>query len=245
MTRPLTVLKSVGPKLVPFFKTVALFFVLYRGESYSSIFYAIFKCLPIISLIFFVLLHGMNFSEVYSYSRRILIGLVFSLLGDICMVYKTAGYFLHGVALFGVAQLLYASAFGMRPFNFKAGGVVASLGVIIYTFVFYPAITGVLSPAIGVYMALIGVMVWRAVSRVQLFDDLWTWTKLCSCGGAILFGISDMIIALDKFVIDIPLSQTIIMITYYGAQLGITLSVVDSHVDSLIETTKPRPIKVD
>ena len=50
---------------------------------------------------------------------------------------------------------------------------------------------GVLVIAIGVYITLISVMVWRAIARVQFFDDLWTWTKLCSCGGAVVFALSD------------------------------------------------------
>ena len=45
--------------------------------------------------------------------------------------------------------------------------------------------------AIGVYVTLISTMVWRAIARVQLFDDLWTWTKLCSCAGAVVFALSD------------------------------------------------------
>lgn len=71
-------------------------------------------------------------------------------------------------------------------------------------------------------------MVWRAVSRVQLFEDLWTWTKLCSCGGGILFALSDFILGFNKFVSPTPYANMLIMVTYYAAQLGIALSVVDS-----------------
>lgn len=52
--------------------------------------------------------------------------------------------------------------------------------------------------------------------------------------GAAAFVISDAIISVDKFVIPIPYSQPLIMATYYVAQLGIAMSVVDSHVDSLL-----------
>lgn len=77
-------------------------------------------------------------------------------------------------------------------------------------------------------------MVWRAVARVQLFEDLWTWTKLCSCGGGILFAISDLIIGLNMFHAPVPHSQMLIMVTYYAAQLGIALSVVDSTSIAII-----------
>jgi len=54
---------------------------------------------------FFVLLHGMSFSEYYSYSRKVLAGLMFSCIGDAFMVFSTAGYFVPGVAAFAVAQV--------------------------------------------------------------------------------------------------------------------------------------------
>jgi hypothetical protein len=56
-------LKSVGPKLVPFFKTVAIYFVLFIPVERPSLFAMLIKCLPIISLIVFVLLHGMSLGD--------------------------------------------------------------------------------------------------------------------------------------------------------------------------------------
>ncbi|XP_064635330.1 lysoplasmalogenase TMEM86A-like [Lineus longissimus] len=239
MPSPLTVVKSVGPKLVPFFKTVTLFFILYGGgDSKPGFIYVVFKCLPIISLIFFVLLHGMNFSEVYYYSRRVLIGLIFSCIGDIGMAYKDHGYFLPAIGMFAMAQVMYATAFGFRPFRPYHGLVVFGIGLTLLSCILPNIAYGPL-PVFGViYCLLICLMLWRAVARVQLFDDLWTWTKLCSCVGAILFIISDSVIAIDKFHTKIPFAQNIIMTTYYAAQLGITLSVVDSQVDALLEGKK-------
>jgi len=67
-------LKSVGPKLVPFFKTLTIYFVLFAdGSRLESPLYCAIKCLPVVSLMFFVLLHGMSFSEYYSYSRKVAI----------------------------------------------------------------------------------------------------------------------------------------------------------------------------
>ena len=52
-------------------------------------------------------------------------------------------------------------------------------------------------------------MVWRAVARVQLFQELWTWTKLCSCAGGILFALSDTVIGFNEFHTKVPYSQVI------------------------------------
>lgn len=59
-------LKSgIGPKLVPFFKTVAIYFVIFIPVDQPSFFSALLKALPVLSLIAFVLLHGMSFGDEY------------------------------------------------------------------------------------------------------------------------------------------------------------------------------------
>ncbi|XP_069133092.1 lysoplasmalogenase TMEM86A-like [Argopecten irradians] len=237
MTKPLTVLKSIGPKLVPFFKTVAIFFVLFGTEekesSGSKLFCCIAKILPIISLILFVFLHGMNLTEYYRYSRRILIGLIFSCFGDILLVWKDT-YFEAGILMFAVAQICYARAFGWKPFNPYALAVFVAIGAATYS-ILSSSLDGILSYLVAIYITLICVMGWRAVARVRFFDDLVTWTKLCGCAGSILFIISDVTIAVNKFVMPLPFHHQIIMLTYYAAQLGITLSVVDSQVDVILQ----------
>jgi len=104
-------LKSIGPKLVPFFKTMTIYFVLFGDESrVESVLCCIVKCLPIVSLMFFVLLHGMSFSEYYSYSRKVLAGLMCSCVGDALMVWSSSGYFIPGVIAFAVAQVICCTA---------------------------------------------------------------------------------------------------------------------------------------
>lgn len=230
--RIVQMLKCVGPKLVPFFKTVAIYFVLYGDTERSSILFCIAKCLPIISLMAFVLLHGMSLNEYYRYSRLILLGLVFSCLGDAFLVWKQT-YFELGILMFAVAQILYAKAFSFRPFNPYAGAVFALLGYMVYSYL-KPGFNGSMEYMAPLYLILIHVMGWRAVARVQFFDDLWTWTKLCSCAGALCFMISDLLIAIDTFITKVPFSHQLIMISYYAAQFAIALSVVDSQVDEII-----------
>jgi len=85
-------LKSVGPKLVPFFKTLTIYFVLFAdGSRVESPLYCVIKCLPVISLMFFVLLHGMSFSEYYSYSRKVTIFL------DISVIPVQLQHAVHGI----------------------------------------------------------------------------------------------------------------------------------------------------
>ncbi|XP_076069041.1 lysoplasmalogenase TMEM86A-like isoform X2 [Oratosquilla oratoria] len=228
-------LKSVGPKLVPFCKTVAIYFVLFIPVSQPSLFAMVIKCLPVLSLIAFVLLHGMSLGEEYAYSRRILLGLIFSVIGDAFLVWDE--FFLHGMAAFGVAQVFYTSAYGFRPLNMYAASVIYAIMAVGVTLLL-PGVEGVLKVGVPIYGVLLMTMVWRAVARVQLFQELWTWTKLCSCVGGIFFALSDSVIGFNAFYTAIPHAQAIIMSTYYAAQLGISLSVVDSkasYLDSIRE----------
>lgn len=66
-------------------------------------------------------------------------------------------------------------------------------------------------------------MAWRSIARIDKFSAP---QILCGIGG-VFFAISDTLIALSMFYIDIPYSQILIMSTYYFAQFGITVSILD------------------
>ena len=138
--------------------------------------------------------------------------------------------------MFAMAQIMYCWAFGWRPLAVRSGSVCAAMGVCVYLFLL-PGLDGLMVYLGAIYILLISMMAWRAVARVKFLNDQWTWTGLCSSGGAILFLISDFVIAVNKFRFEVPYSHQIIMLTYYAAQLGIAVSVVDSHVDALIVKT--------
>lgn len=225
MTSPITVLKSVGPKLVPFFKTTCIYFVLWLPEP--SVLAAVVKILPILSLGMFIIMHRMSFPSLHRFAYGILAGLLFSCIGDIFLVYKEH-YFNHGLCAFAIAQLIYAINFGFKPFKWSVLLVLSLLGCAAYI-ILYPSLFGPLVYLAGVYTALISYMTWRAIARLQFFERRWTWSKLSGCFGAVLFSISDVTIGVNKFLFPVPYVRAIVMVTYYAAQLGIVLSVVDYH----------------
>ena len=158
VTKLSSVLKCNGPKLVPFFKTVAVFFILFPKSKYKTadMFYLTFKCLPICSLILFILLNGINLRGFeYSYSRRILTGLAFSLLGDALLVYDHS-FFIHGVLAFSISHVLYATAYGMRPLR-----VFMLPFMVLPVIVIYSMLSGVLCKPLS-----------YAVSSFQVFFDV-------------------------------------------------------------------------
>ncbi|XP_045481115.1 lysoplasmalogenase-like protein TMEM86A isoform X3 [Harmonia axyridis] len=218
---------NIGPKLVPFFKTLAIYFVIFPSSDSPSIFGAVLKCLPIISLMLFILLQGINLGNRYKYSRRILTGLVFCCLGDALLVWPN--YFTAGMIAFAIGHVNYIIAFGFKPLNFTVGVIVLALDIagIIYLF---PGIQGiVLSFGVPVYIIILGIMMWRALAQLNSMKvDIKNWNKLCSSLGGTLFVLSDLILGINVFRYKVNYAQTLIMSSYYTAQLGIALSVVDS-----------------
>jgi len=223
---------SYGPHLLPFWKSVSFFFLLFWNDQDCDAGWcnAIAKVAPILALAAFTMLHGATLQpkDVYGsvYSKCILWGLTFSAAGDVFLVYKRS-YFLIGMAAFAFAHTMYAAAFGFEKSWWKAGVLIA-----LYAIVFWKIVTknvqGVLVPAMGIYASIIGLMMWRAISRLHDLSDLQTsWTNICSCVGAFVFVVSDSMIAIHKFLVKVPWSNQLIMSTYYLAQLGIAFSVVD------------------
>lgn len=133
-----------------------------------------------------------------------------------------------GLLMFAITHILYSSAFGMKPLDLKAGLMMGLISSSCYAFL-YSYLSGPFTYLVAVYIALIGFMGWRAVAGMQLCNDLWTWTKLSACIGAMLFMVSDLTIAVNKFCFPVPYSRVIIMATYYAAQMLIALSAVESR----------------
>lgn len=123
--------------MVPFFKTVCLYFVFDAHNHHGEYWSTLLKCAPIISLMLFISLLGISvkskfvfkkkkqickktlLSYVYRFSTsKILVALIFSCLGDALLNHN---YFVYGMCAFAVAQLLYIVTFGFEPLNLWIG----------------------------------------------------------------------------------------------------------------------------
>lgn len=130
--------------------------------------------------------------------------------------------------MFAVTHMLYASAFGMRPLALRTGLVMAVLSILFYAFL-YLGLSGASTYLVGVYVAIISFMGWRALAGLRLVGAAWRWTELAAASGALFFIVSDMILAVNKFCFPVPYSRALIMSTYYAAQMLIALSAVESR----------------
>lgn len=74
-------------KITPFLVTSSLFLLKYPRYVQINNIYVIFKCAPILSLIFFVF-QNLKTSPKSEYSKRILNGLVLSGIADALICYK-------------------------------------------------------------------------------------------------------------------------------------------------------------
>ncbi|XP_037045186.1 lysoplasmalogenase-like protein TMEM86A isoform X2 [Bradysia coprophila] len=222
----LALVKYVGPKLISFIVAVIIYFLLIAFEHNNLVWTTIVKCAPIICLMIFVLLYGLRFEREYIYSHKIFMGLIFSCFGDALL---NVDLFAFGMVMFGVAQVVYASAFGWKPLKLWIGLVLYIFGAIAILFLYKNIDSTVLLIGLPVYGVLLLTMCWRAI--VRFGNDLRTSSMInnvCAIA-SVLFVFSDAVIAFDKFYSPISYRTFLVMSTYYFAQFGITLSIIPSR----------------
>ena len=216
----------MAPFLVPFLKMACVYFILWLPEDQPTIASAFVKCLPVLSLIWFVWLQGGN-----SYNLKILMGLVCSCLGDAALVWQDADIlvFIAGMLFFACGLTCYTLAFGFSPFGVKELAVATAVCVSIFSYVLSFVPEGAILYGVIGYGCLITTMAWRALARFNLKTVI-PWRKVFAATGALLFVLSDVSLVLNKFCWSLPGERTVIMVTYYAAQLCISLSVVNSRL---------------
>ncbi|XP_051896949.1 lysoplasmalogenase-like protein TMEM86A isoform X2 [Pristis pectinata] len=211
-------------KLVPFFVTACIYIVIGHVSSIPLWMKGLSKVLPIICLCIFILENGKQFVHHHHSVRKLLVGLFFSAMGDALLLVDNQAIFIGGAAMFALAHCTYTWAFGFKPLNLQAGGLVAVAVILGLTFL------GMCSNLYDVlllscYCTLIGLMAWRANAEI-LFHHQWPPAKLTGAIGAWLFMVSDLTLATNLLCFPVPFQTIIVMTTYYAAQLLITLAIV-------------------
>ncbi|XP_075046831.1 lysoplasmalogenase TMEM86B [Mixophyes fleayi] len=227
--------RNTVPKLLPFLMSVCNYYVLWIPLSQPDWYNALIKCLPILSLGFFLVVHSIGMGQLSPYAKKIFLGLLFSAAGDICLVWPE--YFLIGMVMFGLAHLMYTIAFGFYPLKMRIFIVLAMFCATFYS-VTFPYLSGPFVSMVAGYAMLIGTMAWRALARVSLASHKFSWARVSAALGSIFFMISDCVLAVDKFCFPVNNSRAIIMSTYYGAQMLIALSVTGQSQDDFLWKSK-------
>lgn len=156
------------------------------------------------------------------YQLAICIGLLFSLAGDVFLM-LTPARFVAGLLSFLLAHLAYVLAFvqaapaGSAPWLLLPLGLAAALVLRLL----WRAL-GALRVPVLLYIGAILLMVWTALARAVLHPGP---ASALAGGGALLFMLSDSLLALNRFRQPLRHATVWIMVSYWLAQTCIALSV--------------------
>lgn len=176
---------------------------------------------------------------VFMVSRRhtdsilVIVGLVCSSFGDLFLELDMGPTFLLGMIAFLLGHLAYVAAYTTRTTRISGGLEPGPLALVPFVVWVVWAIShvwgglGELRWPVVVYTGVIAVMMWRATVMVSAHPkpNVWTW---CALAGAVSFGFSDTLIALDKFGSPIDGVRIPIIATYWLGQALIAASVLDA-----------------
>ncbi|SFI96268.1 lysoplasmalogenase [Thermoflavimicrobium dichotomicum] len=163
---------------------------------------------------------GVSLERGDSYGWLILLGLVFSMIGDIFLMLPS-DRFVPGLISFFCAHVVYIFAFpGNHSFSLRS--FIVALFLFLISLIYFLFVqSGVrrqggtrLLMAVALYMTIISWMVWKALLSGQ-------WLLVV---GSLSFYLSDAILGWDRFVRKLNWGTYGVMITYYLAQYLIALS---------------------
>ncbi len=178
----------------------------------------IFKPLTMVFILLIAIL-GQGTSPFYR--SMIIVGLLFSLAGDIFLMLPR-DRFIAGLAAFLVAHLFYITAFVQEigPPGWWRLIPFLLFGAIMYI-ILAPSLGRMRMPVIA-YMATILTMAWFACER---WEQIGQSRALMAAIGAVLFVISDTILAINRFRYRFNLARLLNLTTYFAAQVMIASSV--------------------
>jgi|TARA_B110000046_G_scaffold73819_1_gene81702 uncharacterized membrane protein YhhN len=156
------------------------------------------------------------------------ISLVFAWLGDLALMQEDA-YFLLGVGMFFMAQLCYILLFlksVKEPIKFKTLPLLPYfLAGILLFYILLPKTDALLIPVFIYGLSLIGMAGIARLRQGRADSKSYSYVLI----GTLFFLISDSLLALNKFVWDIPYVGIGIMSTYMAAQLLITEGILQDE----------------
>jgi uncharacterized membrane protein YhhN len=159
------------------------------------------------------------------FTLSILSGLLFSFGGDLALMYQEKiAYFRTGLVFFLVAHIVYGAAFvffsGPAPQLPLLLALFFGLGTAIYILLL-PGL-GKMKIPVGLYILIISFMAAAAVST--LFSQYLTFkTAVLIAVGSLLFYVSDVILALNRFRLPMKYNR-LSLLPYYAGQFLIAVS---------------------
>ena len=206
--------------------SIVYLFVLFSANAHLD-FYLKPILIPLLGL-------GVYFYRNFASKNILLVALLFSWIGDVILLFANIAeiYFILGLVSFLISHIFYCVIFNKQTKTIKSNKAFLLIGsVVILTYLI--GMLSALLPTLGdlkipviVYASIISLMLFFA------FSGLLTWKKNGNQYvfiGAVVFVLSDSILAVNKFYNPIQKSSFIIMLTYLVAQYLIVTGILKLH----------------
>ena len=151
------------------------------------------------------------------YQKMIIIGLIFSTVGDIFLI--DSRRFIQGLVSFLLAHICFIIAFFSTP---NLPSLIYYLAYVAFFLSILWKHLGSLKIPVLVYSLALALMSWFALSRYFELNDQ---KNMFAFLGSVSFVASDSLLAFNKFKSSFPFSEILILSTYFTAQWLIALSV--------------------
>lgn len=184
-------------------------------------------------------LFALSTNKSFKLRNTLIIAFFFSWIGDVALMFvdKNENFFLAGLGGFLITHVLYIVCFVKSAGNqtgFLKKSPFTALPLIVYfvalIFWIFPNVPSEMQPPVVVYSLTIALMV---LSSMNNFGNVSKKVFLNTFLGALLFMVSDSIIAINKFVFPVAFAGVFIMILYVSGQYfiakGFALMNNESH----------------
>jgi len=158
------------------------------------------------------------------------VGLIFSLAGDIFLLMRSR-FFIAGLFSFLMAHVLYIIGFSYGKLELSWWMLIPIVIVILIIILAYQRIVGGIRRRLENRHLWLPVLLYLLTITTMLLFAFLTWFRsgwgaygaLFASLGALLFTISDSMLAMGRFLRPIPYGNFLVMFTYHLGQIGITL----------------------
>ncbi|MFC5500377.1 lysoplasmalogenase family protein [Caenimonas terrae] len=186
------------------------------GAENLMLLHRVFKPLAMLLAIACVVQRNRATRSPAHFDRLLLAGLACSLVGD-CLL-MLPGLFIPGLVSFLIAHLFYIAMFKQGvPWLPNTRALLATLGLggAMYGFL-YGSLNAPLRVAVAAYVIVISLMAAQAIGRAGWLRDK---ASTAAAVGACFFMLSDSLLATNKFAVQFPMAQFLVLATYYVAQI--------------------------
>ncbi len=190
----------------------------------------VFKPLAMLVAMAVVLDHARGAGGLQRAGALLFGALALSLAGDAFLMFP--GYFIPGLVSFLLAHLAYIALFrqGVPWFSSRrALAATLGVGVAMYTFLWQGGLPTALRAPVAAYVLVIALMAAQAIGRATVQRNA---AAVGVAVGAVFFMLSDTLLAINKFVSPLPMSQVWVLSTYYAAQILIARNMLRARPDA-------------